>query len=439
MQMLDGSILNTALPAIASSINENPLKIQSIIVAYLLSIAFFLPLSGWLADRFGSKKVFIYAIAIFSLGSLFCAASENLQELVWSRIFQGLGGALMVPVGRLIIIKLYPREQMVRVLSFIMLPALIGPLIGPVVGGFLVEYLNWHWIFLINIPFGLAAIFLCILYMPDVREQHPIKFDWFGFLLFAGAIILMSLSAENTDTVRITPEHKIIMFLTAAFLLGFYWFYSKRISHPLFNTDLFKNISFKVGIIGNLLARLGGGSMPFITPLFLQVGLRFSPSAAGLMMLTTGISGIFAKYFVERLLHFFGYRTFLSINTFLLGSLMCCAVFVDRHSSNELIILILFCFGFVNSLQFTAMTTLTLIDLPKAQTSGGNSLLSVVMQVSMSFGISLGAFVLGRFSNGYAHGSTEMVTAFHWTYLIIGIITVLTTLSFLFTPKNAGR
>ena len=440
MQMLDGTVLNTALPSIAREFGESPFEIQSVVISYLLSVAFFLPLSGWVADYFGTKKVFAVAISIFTLGSLFCAASYTLNALVLSRIFQGLGGALMAPVGRLIIVKLYPRSQLVRVLSFVVIPALLGPLLGPVLGGFMVEFLTWHWIFLINIPVGILAFIICLLKMPNIKEKNLHPFDWIGFCSIAIAIVLFSLAAENGDIVKMQPLYRAIIICISILLLNFYWFYSRQKPKPLFRRQLFDFKSFRIGMLGNILARIGGGSIPFITPLFLQVGLGFSPSQTGMMLLTVGVSGIIGKYFVNGLVERFGYRKFLSINTFILGLFITSGFLVTASTPYWLIVLVFFAFGFVNSLQFTAMTTLVLIDLPKDYVSEGNTLLSVVIQVSMSLGVSVGASMLGFFSDTPLLGhNSSVIEGFNLTYLGMGIITMLSSLSFLPTPKNAGK
>lgn len=436
MQMLDGTILNTALPAIAKSINENPLEIQSIIIAYTLTIAFFLPMTGWIADKFGAKKVFISAILIFILSSGLCAFSNSLTELVIYRIFQGIGGAMMAPIGRLIVIKLYPKKSLVRVLSFIMLPALFGPVLGPPLGGFLVEFLSWHWIFLINIPIGTFLILTCIFKMPEVEKEEISKFDWIGFLSLSSAIVIICVISNQLNIIGIPPRCKVILGSLAFFLLVFFGVHINKCSRPLFTPKIFKIKSFVVGIVGNILSRLGFSAMPLLIPLLLQVGLGISPSRAGLMMLAIGFASIFGKFGIEKLLNFMGYRALLTLNTVLIGVVICTFALINKDTSEHFIIFLLAMLGIVNSIQFTAMNTLAVIDLPKKLSSDGNSLLSVIMQVGFVLGISIGGSLLNVVEE--INKGKDLLLSFHITFIILGIFTVLSSISFLFTPQKTG-
>ncbi|MDR1025816.1 MAG: multidrug transporter subunit MdtD [Lactobacillus sp.] len=438
MQMLDGTILNTALPSIAASLGESPLEIQGIVVAYFLTVAFLLPLSGWLADNFGGKKVFCWAIVIFSLGSLFCALSNTLLELVLSRVFQAVGGAMMVPVGRLIVLKMYPKDELVKMLSFIMLPALLGPLLGPVLGGFLVEYLNWHWIFLINIPIGALCLLLTALKMPEVTSDERYSFDWVGFFLFSISIFMISVVLNDNKLMNTLLWHKIMLFIGALVLMGLYWAHAYKSKHPLFSVGLLKIRSFTVGALGSTFSRIGAGGLPYMAPLMLQVALGFSPSESGLMVLTLGIASIVAKSLVPPALKLLGYRKLLFSNTILIGSFICCFALIDHNTPVYMIVLLFYALGTANSLQFTSMATLSLIDLPKRYSSEGNSLMSVVMQISMSIGVSFAALVLNHFCPDETLSDEDVLKGFHYTYLIIGSFVILSSVNFLLVPKNAG-
>ncbi|HEY9237906.1 MAG TPA: multidrug transporter subunit MdtD, partial [Burkholderiaceae bacterium] len=387
MQTLDGTILNTALPTMAKDLGESPLRMQSIVIAYMLTVALFIPASGWLADRFGTQRTFLAAIVLFSLGSLLCALSPTLPWLVASRVVQGVGGALLLPVGRLTILRAYPRSELLKVLSFVTIPGLVGPLLGPPLGGWLVEVASWHWVFLINLPVGLVGVFAALRYMPDLRGALGQKFDWAGFVLFSLGLVAVTLGLQGLGEHTISAPVSILLVIGGLAAMTAYWVHAARAPTPLFSLTLFQIPTFSVGILGNLFARLGSGAMPFLTPLFLQIGLGYSPSAAGLTMVPTVLGAMLIKFVAERVIGRFGYRPVLVVNTLLLGAFIAGFAAVDRDTPHAAILVYLALFGICNSMQFTAMNTLTLGGLDDARASGGNSLLSVVMQLSMSLGV----------------------------------------------------
>ncbi len=439
MQMLDGTIVATAIPIIAADLGESPLRMQAVIISYMLTTAVLIPASGWVADRFGTRRVFIAAIILFSLGSLFCALSPNLGALVASRVLQGAGGALLVPVGRLTILKSFPRFQMVRILSFITIPALLGPLGGPVLGGFLVQYASWPWIFFINLPLGLLGGILSLRYFPDLRDPRELGFDWWGFLLFGAAMICLSLALEGPGDMHMTARTALVLAGVGLGSLAVYWLRALRVREPLFAPGVFRTRSFNVGLAGNIFARLCNGALPFLTPLLLQLGLGYSPFVTGLLMLPLAAAAMLGKFAINRLLETFGYRRFLMVNTVLLGLLAMSFAAIDTNTPVAALILLFTALGTINSMQFTAMNTVTLIDLPREHESDGNGLLSVVIQISTSFGVALGAMLLRLHAPEDHHALSQTLAAFHFAYLVVGASAVLSSLIFLFTPKNAGR
>ncbi|MDR0292299.1 MAG: MFS transporter [Elusimicrobium sp.] len=435
MQMLDGTILNTALPAIARSLGANPLRMQSVVISYMLTVAFLIPVSGWLADFFGTKKVFISAIFIFTLGSLACAMSQTLWQLVLARVFQGVGGALMVPVGRLAVMRVFPKAEMISALSFITIPGLVGPLVGPILGGVIVYYINWHWIFLINLPIGVVCALLTRYFMPKVKPMK-MAFDWPGYFFFSAAVILMSLSLASAEGVNISARTTALMFLAGAFfMLAYARFSFTRPWRALFKPRLFYERSFAVGIIANIFLRFAAGALPFLGPLMLQVGLGFSALKAGLMMIPMGITSIWAKTLIEGQLNRFGYKKFMIFNTMIIGMLISCYSLINVGTSVIFILTLFGVLGVFNSMQFTALNTLTLIAVPQRDLSQANSLLSAVMQLSISLGVGVAGAVLAFFNahNYYAQGSDKLMYAFHATYLFVGIFTILAASLFL-TP-----
>ena len=438
MQMLDATILNTALPAIAVSFNENPLRMQAVVVVYLLTVAILIPASGWLAERFGSKHIFLLSIVIFSLGSLCCALSVNLPMLVMSRFLQGVGGAMLVPVGRLVIMQAYPRDQLVKQLSFIIMPGLIGPLVGPIVGGILIEYATWHWIFLINIPIGVLGALATLHCMPNFKRQQVSAFDWPGFAMFSMVMVLVSLAMGGLGELHLPHVEVLLLMAGGLSFLGSYWLYASRRPAPLFTPKLFKIRSFSIGILGNLFSRLGSGALPFLNPLMLQLALGYTAFQAGLMLAPIAVASLIAKPLINPILKKFSYRSVLLTNTVLSGLLMASMGLVNDSTPLALIILILCLLGGVNSLQFTAMNTLTLIELPAEHAAEGNSMLSVIMQLSASLAVGAAAAILGGFT--HSPGTHEQILfAFKSTYICVGILSMLSAIIYMQLKSSDGQ
>jgi len=429
MQTLDGTILNTTLPTMARDLGESPLRMQSVVIAYMLTVALFIPASGWLADRFGTRRAFLAAIVLFSLGSLLCALSPSLPWLVAARVAQGIGGALLLPVGRLTILRAYPRSELLKVLSFVTIPGLVGPLVGPPLGGWLVEVASWHWVFLINLPVGVLGVFASLRYMPDLRGAVDQRFDWPGFVMFSLGLVLVTLGLQGLGEHAISAPLSILLVMGGLAAMAAYWVHAARDTKPLFSLTLFEIPTFSVGILGNLFARLGSGAMPFLTPLFLQVGLGYSPSVAGLTMVPTVVGAMLIKFFAEPVIRRFGYRRVLVVNTLLLGGFIAGFSLVGAATPHGVILLYLGLFGVINSMQFTAMNTITLGDLDDVRASGGNSLLSVVMQLSMSLGVAAAGALLAAFAvttvPPVAARSAELLHTFHATYLCMGVLSAL--------------
>lgn len=283
MQALDATILNTALPAIAQSLNRSPLAMQSAIISYTLTVAMLIPVSGWLADRFGTRRVFMTAVSLFTLGSLACAMSGSLSELVIFRIVQGIGGAMMMPVARLALLRAYPRSELLPVLNFVTMPGLVGPILGPLLGGVLVTWASWHWIFLINIPIGVAGLFYARKYMPNFTTPRR-RFDMPGFFLFGLSLVLFSSGMELFGERIVSTWMALAVIVGGLLLMMAYIWHARRHSAPLISLSLFRTRTFSVGIAGNIASRLGTGCVPFLMPLMLQVGFGYPAFIAGCMM-----------------------------------------------------------------------------------------------------------------------------------------------------------
>lgn len=434
MQALDATILNTALPAIAQSLNRSPLAMQSAVISYTLTVALLIPVSGWLADRFGTRKVFIVAVSLFTLGSLACALSGSLTSLVVFRIVQGVGGAMMMPVARLALLRAYPRSELLPVLNFVTMPGLIGPVLGPMLGGLLVTYATWHWIFLINIPMGIAGIVYARKYMPDFTTPKR-RFDLLGFLLFGIGLVLLSSGIELFGEKIVATTIALAVTSGGILLLLLYIVHARRHPTPLIPLPMFKTRTFSVGILGNIASRLGTGCIPFLMPLMLQVGFGYSAILAGCMMAPTAVGSIMAKSTVTQVLRWFGYRSTLVWISVIIGVLIASFSLQTPAMSLAILMLPLFILGMAMSTQFTAMNTITLADLNDANASSGNSMLAVTQQLAISFGVAVSAAVLRFYEN--FDGTT--VQHFHATFLTMGIVTVISGLVFMMLKPGDGR
>ncbi|ENW99318.1 hypothetical protein F899_03029 [Acinetobacter sp. CIP 101934] len=434
MQGLDTTIINTALPAIALSLQEDPLRMHSVVVAYVLSVAVCIPLSGWLADRFGVRNTYFSAIIIFTLASIGCAVSNSLNELLLYRVLQGIGGALLLPVGRLAMLKIIPRTQFLAAMSLMSLAGLIGPLIGPTLGGWMVEYLSWQWVFLINLPIGLLGTLITFKAMPNVTEPDVAKFDYAGFVILVVAMVGLCLGIENFAN----PQYPLwwsLSLVAAGFLFSLiYAYHSHTHSNALFRSKLFKNRIYSIGILGNFFARLGGNSIPFLLPLMLQIAFGFEPFITGLLMIPTVLGSLASKPIIRKIIQHFGYRQVLLVNTLLVG--LCIASFALTTADTPIWLRAIhfFIFGILNSLQFVSMNTLTLKDLSQQDASSGNSFLSMIMMLSMSIGVALAGTLVNMFSAYF--GAEQLDNAFHLALICLGCLNIIAAYIFWHIPKN---
>lgn len=439
MQTLDSTIVNTALPSMARSLGESPLRMQSVVIAYSLTMAVIIPASGWLADRFGTRTIFQAAIGLFVLGSLLCAYAGTLQFLVAARVVQGVGGAMLLPVGRLSVLRTFPRDQYLQALSFVAIPGMIGPLIGPTLGGWLTQALSWHWIFLINVPVGILGALATVRYMPNVRQAGIGRFDVAGYLLLAVAMLALSFSLDGLAELGFQHATVLMLLIASMAALTAYVLHAGRRPQPLFTLRLFRIHSFSVGLLGNLFARIGNGSMPFLIPLTLQISLGYSPFDAGLMMLPITAAGMASKRLATRLIERHGYRRVLVTNTFAVGVVMAAFALITPQRPLWMVIPLLALFGMVNSIQFTAMNTVTLKDLSGTNASSGNSMLSMVQMLSMSLAVTSAGALLTTFEQGFGNRPSGVLPAFHATFLCMGLITCASAWIFMQLSPHEAR
>ncbi|HCJ6320603.1 MFS transporter [Citrobacter sedlakii] len=439
MQSLDTTIVNTALPSMATSLGESPLHMHRVIVSYVLTVAVMLPASGWLADRVGVRNIFFTAITLFTLGSLFCAWSSTLNELVMARVLQGVGGAMMVPVGRLTVMKIVPRAQYMAAMTFVTLPGQVGPLLGPALGGILVEYASWHWIFLINLPVGIVGAIATLMLMPNYTLQTR-RFDLSGFLLLAAGMALLTIALDGSKETGMThfALGALVVCGIAAILL--YLNHARNNPRALFSLTLFHTPTFSLGLLGSFAGRIGSGMLPFMTPVFLQIGLGFSPFHAGLMMIPMVLGSMGMKRIVVQVVNRFGYRRVLVCTTLGLAGVTLLFMSAALLGWYYVLPFVLLLQGMINSTRFSSMNTLTLKNLPDEQASSGNSLLSMIMQLSMSIGVTVAGLLLGMFGQQHItadSGATH--TVFIYTWLCMAVIIALPAFIFARVPHDTHK
>ncbi len=431
MESLDTTILNTAVPAISRALDVTPLSMKSVLSSYTLALAVFIPISGWMADRFGTRRVFASAIGLFTLGSLLCGLTSNIHLLVVCRILQGFGGAMMVPVGRLTLVRTFDRSEFVKAMSFVAIPGLVGPMLGPVVGGLIVDYLHWRVIFFLNIPVGIIGLILVYLHLPDYREntRHPL--DVVGLILFGAGIALLSYVLEIFGEHLLSPMEITGLLVLSLALLGGYGLHALRTPWPLLQLSLFRIRSFATAVGGSFFTRLGIGGVPFLLPLLYQVGLGLTPVQSGLLIAPQALAALSTKFLLPKMLERIGYRNILIGNTVVLGVML--MLFATIHSGTPiwLIVIQALVYGVLTSTQFTAMNTLVYADVPKSEASGASSIASTCQQLSASFGVAAAglttAFLLPSVGTGHPR---SLIGGLHQAFLVLGLFTVVSTLIF---------
>lgn len=439
MESLDTTILNTAVPAIAGALRVAPLSMKSVLASYTLSLAVFIPISGWMADRFGTRRVFASAIGLFTLGSFLCGISSNIHLLVACRILQGCGGAMMVPVGRLTLVRTFAKSELVRTMSFVAIPSLVAPMLGPIAGGLIVGYFHWRVIFFVNIPIGLIGLYMVYLHLPDYRESQIHALDAVGFLLFGSGVALLSYVLEIFGEHTLNGPELLGMLATAAVLLASYGFRAARTRNPLLLLSLFRIRTFRAAVSGSFFTRIGIGGIPFLFPLLYQVGLGFTPIQSGLMLMPQAVASMSMKFAMPKILSRIGYRGVLVSNTVILGLLITLFATIGLDTPVALIVMQTFCFGFFTSLQYTSMNTLVYADVGAEQTSSASTIASTMQQMSISFGVASASLVTAFFVPDRFHSSApEIIHGIHRAFLVLGALTILSTIVFAGLKKGDG-
>jgi len=431
MESLDTTILNTAVPAIAEALNVVPLSMKSVLSSYTLSLAVFIPISGWMADRFGTRRVFASAIGLFTLGSFLCGISTSIHVLVACRILQGCGGAMMVPVGRLTLVRTFAKSELIRTMSFVAIPGLVGPMLGPVIGGLIVHYFHWRVIFFVNLPIGLMGLYLVYRNLPDYREPDTHPLDLSGLVLFGSGIGLLSYVLEVFGEHTLSTQMILTLLTISAVLIATYGIRATRTQFPLLNLNLFRIRTFRSAVSGSYFTRLGIGGVPFLFPLLYQVGLGFTPVQSGLLLMPQALAAMSLKMTMPKILARVGYRAVLISNTIILGILIVLFATIDVGTPVWLIVIQAFSFGFFTSLQFTSMNTLVYADVSPEQTSAASTIASTMQQMSMSFGVACASLATALFvPNRFHSNAAEMIHGIHRAFIVLGILTVGSTIIF---------
>jgi len=431
MESLDTTILNTAVPVVSKALGVSLLSMKAVLASYTLSLAVFIPISGWMADRFGTRRVFASAIGIFTLGSLLCGLMSDIHLLIACRILQGCGGAMMVPVGRLTLVRTFPKSELVRAMSFVAIPGLVGPMLGPLAGGLIVGYLHWRLIFFLNIPFGIVGLILVYLHLPDYRAATTRPLDIVGLILFGSGIALLSYVLE------IFGEHALgagevlgLLALSVALIFG-YGVHAMRTAFPLLQLGLFRIRTFAAAVSGSFFTRLGIGGVPFLLPLLYQVGLGLTPVQSGLLIMPQAAAAMSTKFLMPKLLDRFGYRGVLVSNTVILGVLLMLFATIRPGTPIWLIVLQAFVYGALTSTQYTSMNTLVYADVPEASASNASSMASTFQQLSISFGVAAaGLTTIFFIPDRLRDNSAAMTHGLHEAFLVLGAFTILSTVVF---------
>jgi EmrB/QacA subfamily drug resistance transporter len=438
MENMDSTVIATSLPAIAKDLGTSPLALKLAITSYLLSLAVFIPASGWTADRFGARTVFSTAIAVFMLGSIGCALSTSIEDFVIARVLQGVGGAMMTPVGRLVLLRTIDKSALVNAMAWVTVPALIGPVIGPPLGGFITTYFSWHWIFLINIPIGILGIVMALKFIDPIRTENPERFDLVGMVLAGLGVAGLAFGLSVAGLGMLPWQVVTALTVGGAFFMVLYVRHAKRTDSPVLDFSLLKLDTMRASLGGGFLFRMGIGALPFLLPLLMQIGFGLSPFRSGLVTFASAVGAMGMKTLAARIIKTFGFRPVILINVCMASlSLAACALFTPG-TSLLLIMFVLIVGGFFRSLQFTAINTLAYADVEPEQMSRATTLASVNQQLAISAGVAVGAFILEatlRF-----HDADHLTAADFWpAFLTVALISFSSIWAFYKLPLDAGH
>lgn len=438
MEAVDTTVINTAIPVMAQSLQVNPIDLKLALISYLLSLAIFIPISGWIADKYGAKKIFMCAVSVFTLSSIACGCTSTLTQLVAARIMQGLGGSLMLPVGRLIIIRMCERHEIISKMSLVIMVASIGMMLGPLVGGIITYHFSWRWIFWINAPIGLLIIFLSSYLLPSMPSKSVHKLDKSGFVLFGSGLSILTLGLSLVSESNLPTIYSIWMIIIACLLLLTYHVHSRHIKHAIVNVQLLKTRTFRIALLGNLIARIGFGGAPFLLPLLFQIGLKFSPQLSGLLITPVALGVLIVKPMSLYILRLLGYKKILLLNTCLISLSLASFALISKTTALYQIAVLSFIYGVLIATQYTAMNSLAYANICEEDTSAATSVMSTVQQLALSFGVAIAAIIIKLMSQNLSI-STLTPRVFHHTFLATSIMTLSSIFIFIKLKKEDGQ
>jgi EmrB/QacA subfamily drug resistance transporter len=425
MEAVDVTILNTSIPVIAKSLQIDPLDLKLALISYLMSMAVFIPISGWIADKYGAYKVFVSSIIIFTLSSVACGYARNIEELILFRSLQGIGSSTTTPVGRLIILKIFPKHQMISVMSMVVIIASLGNILGPLFGGIITTHFSWPWIFWVNAPFGLLTFIISYYFLPKLAKSHVKKLDKLGFIYFGLGLASLNFGLSYLSEYHLPHGLAGMSILISIGLLSIYFIHSKRQRNPIVELKLFKIPSFRVAAICNLWFRIIMGGIPFVLPLLLQMNLKFSPELAGAFMVPIALGVIIMKTWIQKILIYFGNRKTLITNTFFTSLILLSFILIEPSIKHFWIACMTFLYGFLLSLHYTSLNTLSYAKIANRDISKATSIISTIQQLGISFGVATAALIL-RITAGHFQVKTELsIENFHQCFAVLSLLNLL--------------
>ena len=431
MEQLDSTIVNTGIPAMAASLGVSPLSLKAVVTSYILALAVSIPVSGWLAERFGSKQVFMSAVAIFTLSSLLCGLAVNAPMLVAARIPPGIGAAMMMPVGRMAMLHTFDKSELLKAMNFVIIPALLGPLLGPTVGGLIVHWLSWRDMFFVNLPVGMLLLFFANRHMPNYRAKERRPLDVKGLLLFGSGVGILSWLLEIFGEHGLSNAQALGWLGLSLGLIGSYVYHALHCTYPLLDLALFKIRTFRVSVLGGFVTRLGVGGMPFLLPLLFQVGLGMPVWLSGLLMMPSALAAMGMKLLSQPMLKRWGYRRVLIVNTLMVSFTMACYTGVNSADHLLFIVLLGALMGLFNSLQFSSMNSMAYADVKEDDSAMASTIASTLQQMSMSFGLACGSLVTAYFLGHVPQTNGVAVTqAIHHAFWTLAAMTALSSFAF---------
>ncbi|WP_354221608.1 MFS transporter [Bradyrhizobium sp. F1.4.3] len=438
MENMDSTVIATSLPAIAADIGTSPLTLKLAITSYLLSLAVFIPASGWTADRFGARMVFAIAVGVFMVGSVGCALSTSVTDFVFARILQGMGGAMMTPVGRLVLLRSVDKSALVNAMAWVTVPALIGPLIGPPLGGFITTYASWHWIFLINIPIGLLGIVMALRFIDPIKSEEREPFDLYGMVLaglgLAGIAFGLSVAGLN-----LLPWSTVAALIAGGSIsMTLYVIHARRTGSPVLDFSLLNLATLRAAILGGFLFRLGIGALPFLLPLLMQIGFGLSPFRSGLVTFASSLGAMGMKTLAARIIRTFGFRNLMTVNAIISAVFLAACALFTVTTPLLIIMIILVVGGFFRSLEFTAINTVAYAEVESAQMSRATTLVSVNQQLAVSAGVAVGAASVET-TMWLSHVSELNATVFAPAFVVVALTSAVSSWFFWQMPDDAGH